>query len=505
MGYTKKLISGSTNYFDSLLGNEAKYMYFDENGVSVSPEFHVSSDVFDDKVVLGTKSTPDSYEGFGLYDLRHKRFILEPIYDDIGYDSESGIVIRKWHEEGEYSPVFDETVEESFVMACDAEGNDITEQAYHSIKVIGSRYLLVEHDKHYGNYYLLDREGDFVIDGLFENIWVSLKFFICKCGNELVIYKKDGEQVAIYECDQEPYKTLSKYDRSMGYECSVYKDLSGPTPSYYRISEFFPRYFAVKEGDYWGLLKVFPIYKIVLPFEYDKMQVRFGRVEASKNGISYSFNLLDGSFQSHANNQRFLNHDSNTNNEACYVFFDTETTGLPKDYRASVYDTNNWPRIVQISWLVVSSDRTILKQEDHIIRPSGFIIPEESTAVHGISQEKALKEGESLSSVMTKFVSDLDGANYVVGHNVDFDIKIVQCECVRLKLDNPFREKQIICTMKASTDYCKIPGPYGYKWPKLQELYTKLFGRPFQDAHNSLSDIKATYDCYWKLRELRML
>ena len=47
MGYTKKLISGSINYFDSLLGNEAKYMYFDENGVSVSPEFHVSSDVFD--------------------------------------------------------------------------------------------------------------------------------------------------------------------------------------------------------------------------------------------------------------------------------------------------------------------------------------------------------------------------------------------------------------------------------------------------------------------------
>lgn len=33
-----------------------------------------------------------------------------------------------------------------------------------------------------------------------------------------------------------------------------------------------------------------------------------------------------------------------------YLFFDTETTGLPKEYRARTEDVDNWPRVVQLAW-----------------------------------------------------------------------------------------------------------------------------------------------------------
>ena len=188
-----------------------------------------------------------------------------------------------------------------------------------------------------------------------------------------------------------------------------------------------------------------------------------------------------------------------------YLFFDTETTGVPKDYNAPISDTRNWPRIVQISWLVVSADKSIIRQEDHIIRPDGFTIPPEASAIHGITQAKAMSQGEDLRTVINKFCADAKNARYVVGHNVSFDINVTKCECYRLGVQDPFAGKSILCTMTSSTNYCRIPGYYGYKWPKLDELYMKLFGRHFQDAHNSLADIKATYECFWKLRELRII
>ena len=65
--------------------------------------------------------------------------------------------------------------------------------------------------------------------------------------------------------------------------------------------------------------------------------------------------------------------------------------------------------------------------------------------------------------------------------------------------------KPTVCTMKSSTDFCKLPGKYGYKWPTLQELYKILFGEGFGNAHNSLSDIQATKKCYFKLKALGII
>lgn len=46
--------------------------------------------------------------------------------------------------------------------------------------------------------------------------------------------------------------------------------------------------------------------------------------------------------------------------------------------------------------------------------------------------------------------------------------------------------------MKSAIDFCKLRNFYGYRYPKLQELYNKLFGADFENAHNAFSDISAT-------------
>lgn len=55
--------------------------------------------------------------------------------------------------------------------------------------------------------------------------------------------------------------------------------------------------------------------------------------------------------------------------------------------------------------------------------------------------------------------------------------------------------------MLTATNYCRIPGLYGYKWPKLSELHIKLFGVDFDDAHDASVDINATEKCFWELKK----
>ena len=63
-----------------------------------------------------------------------------------------------------------------------------------------------------------------------------------------------------------------------------------------------------------------------------------------------------------------------------YLFFDTETTGVPKNYKAPPSDLLNWPRVVQLAWVVTDEQGRELKATNHIIRPDGFVIPEGSRA-----------------------------------------------------------------------------------------------------------------------------
>ena len=154
-----------------------------------------------------------------------------------------------------------------------------------------------------------------------------------------------------------------------------------------------------------------------------------------------------------------------------YLFFDTETTGTPLDYNAPSSDIRNWPRLVQLGWILMTEDGEKVSKGNYIIKPDGFTIPIEATKIHKITTKMALELGYNLSYVIDKFLQDFNKAKYIVGHNIDFDKKIVGAELIRLSRPDIMDSKQAFCTMKSSTDFCKIPGYYGYKYPKLQELY----------------------------------
>ncbi len=190
-----------------------------------------------------------------------------------------------------------------------------------------------------------------------------------------------------------------------------------------------------------------------------------------------------------------------------FLIYDTETTGLPNDYNAPLTDFDNWPRMVQLAWQVHDEKGELVEVKNFIVKPEGFVIPRATEKIHGISTERALREGKPLREVLDEFVKALNQVKVVAGHNVDFDNAIVRVECLRTETECPLTEKIIVDTKEASTDYCAIPGGRGgkYKWPKLAELHRKLFGEDFDAAHNASADVQATARCFLELIRLNII
>ena len=183
-----------------------------------------------------------------------------------------------------------------------------------------------------------------------------------------------------------------------------------------------------------------------------------------------------------------------------YIVFDTETTGLPVSRKALISDVDNWPRIVQIAWEAFDSNDRKIDSRAYFIRPDGFTIPESAERVHGISTSMATERGVPVAEALGAFLQILSQTEVLVGHNLRFDTDVLGAEFHRLRLADPFRKKTHFCTMLATTRFCELPGRYGYKWPTLPELHSRLFGTTVKETHEAAADVAACSKCFFELK-----
>jgi DNA polymerase III subunit epsilon len=188
-----------------------------------------------------------------------------------------------------------------------------------------------------------------------------------------------------------------------------------------------------------------------------------------------------------------------------YIVIDCETTGLPRNWKAPITDLDNWPRMIQLAWSCYDRECRKTESASYLIRPDGFTIPPEAQRIHRISTERASAEGKPLDTVLDAFAAAVGESECIVAHNLRFDESVVSAEYLRLNLTPPFGNKKRICTMVGSTNFCRIPGQYGYKWPSLNELHQALFGAAFEEAHDAGVDVAACADCFLELRRRHVI
>ena len=207
------------------------------------------------------------------------------------------------------------------------------------------------------------------------------------------------------------------------------------------------------------------------------------------------------------------------------LVFDTETTGLPKSKIMNPDTLNLWPHIVQFSYVIYDTAlNDIVESKDTIVKlKDGITIPEDSTKIHGITNESSRKNGINIETILNDFFCNLRNVDLLVGHNVSFDINMIKVELLRVIYDtksdiseNQVKEckynlhfltnyNNICCTLQESIDLCNIKaidkfGKEYVKFPKLLELHQKLFESTPNNLHNSFNDILVTLRCFMKLK-----
>lgn len=193
--------------------------------------------------------------------------------------------------------------------------------------------------------------------------------------------------------------------------------------------------------------------------------------------------------------------------------FDTETNGLPTSWNTSNRGWHqHWPNPVQISWLVYDTNQNeIIIKEDHIILLNEPL-DTDAIDIHGVTEKRILEEGEPLRVVLRQFRKDIECADIIIAHNINFDYHIITRSCIQESIpdimsSSTVKSKQLYCTMKEGTHLCNIVQKHKYtgrirvKYPKLKELHFHLFKDHLNEAclHNALYDIFVTLRCSCKM------
>lgn len=184
------------------------------------------------------------------------------------------------------------------------------------------------------------------------------------------------------------------------------------------------------------------------------------------------------------------------------IIFDTETTGLIVKNEP----ITKQPHLLQLSWIVVN-DNSVETKDYYVKIPLYIEIPDYITKINGITREICQDLGMPLCDIMDEFLEDFMKSDYIVGHNIDFDMNIIDFELNRnnhTSINSMVKStnSEVYCTMKHGTNITKIKRNNGYKYPKLIELYQYLFENiDERKLHNAKNDTLLTARCFFKMHK----
>lgn len=204
-----------------------------------------------------------------------------------------------------------------------------------------------------------------------------------------------------------------------------------------------------------------------------------------------------------------------------YLVFDTETNGLPVNKTATMKDLYNWPRVAQLAWQVYDIAEKLVSEGSFLIQPDGWKIPTAETFEragysaaeakkkaqffidNNMSTERCIQEGVPIRGVLEKFVEAYKQCRFMIAHNMEFDFNVLGAEMLRYGITTGSGAKCTrICTMRTSTAFCRITRPKtsGFKPPRLEELYKRLFNLEIKDAHDAKGDVFSAAQCFFELK-----
>lgn len=195
------------------------------------------------------------------------------------------------------------------------------------------------------------------------------------------------------------------------------------------------------------------------------------------------------------------------------LVYDTETTGLPLFRERS--DHPGQPHIVQLAaHLIDLNKRAVLQTIDLVVRPDGWVIPDEVSAIHGITTDYASEVGICEDTVLDIFSDLHDKCDVRIAHNESFDARIIRIGMKRSfdeRVAEKYKTGKAECTCTMATPIVKCPptpkmlakNMKGFKKANLQEAYQHFFGKGFDNAHSAIADVNACMEVYFAIKDAK--
>jgi len=186
----------------------------------------------------------------------------------------------------------------------------------------------------------------------------------------------------------------------------------------------------------------------------------------------------------------YTNMSTSLSKSPIILCFDTETTGKPPNNERYFNENRGakaeeWPRVIQLAFILYDTEKKKqLAFYDKLIKlPVGQIVPPDSTAVHGISDADLEKKGINIRTAIKMFIQFFNKADFVVGHNVQYDINVM-CAELTLLIRHPettqedkkslrdviqklmWDKSKRYCTLQHSKTVCQLP-KYVYEMDQL--------------------------------------
>lgn len=180
------------------------------------------------------------------------------------------------------------------------------------------------------------------------------------------------------------------------------------------------------------------------------------------------------------------------------IVFDTETTWFINKKESSL---DKQPYIVQFAWIyweIIDNKFNEIKRLNILIKPK-INIPFIASQIHNI-YDIDVKNAPSIEESIFDFLKYINDSDAIIWHNIEYDEEMIKLELKRLNKEFEYKPKQVICTMKQTVDFCALKwNGDRFKYPKLWELYKKLFWEYFIWAHDAMIDVEATLKSFLEL------
>ncbi len=189
------------------------------------------------------------------------------------------------------------------------------------------------------------------------------------------------------------------------------------------------------------------------------------------------------------------------------LVYDTETTGFKT---SDPLDHVSQPHCVQLCAKIFDiRSMTIEETFNCYSKPIGWRIGRGATAVHGITNEFASKNGIYEGDVLEAFNDMESRVDVTTAFKIAYDDHIVSVLRARYSKGVNYVPSARFCLMEVVKPICKVPptarmraaGRFGYKTPNLSEAYKIFTGEKLSGAHDAEVDVDGTIAILRKLLE----